>query len=43
MHPFAIPRHRPPQLLNRLLDPVSHPTPFHVAGRQQLVSALGGV
>jgi len=41
MHPFAIPRCRPLQLVDRALDPVPDGPSFHVASRQQLVGALG--
>jgi len=43
MHSLTMARRRPPQLIDRALDPVPDGSAFHVAVRHQLVGALCGV
>ena len=42
MHSLTVARRRPPQLIDRALDPVPDGPALHVAGGHQLVRALGG-
>jgi len=43
MHSLTVAGRRPPQFINRALDPMPNGPALHVAGGHQLVRALGGV